>query len=182
MHFKLGERVVFLHEKGEGVVLKYITDTTVLVEDKETGFERKMLLKDIGKIYGEIPESAVSSSHEHKAADQNQKKKTIDSTPSYITKDNERWEIDLHTHQLLDVETGKTSHQLLQYQFAVFTKCFREARERRVRKLIIIHGVGKGRLRHEIRFFLEGQTGLIYYDADFREYGKGATTVELHYR
>ena len=48
-------------------------------------------------------------------------------------------------------------------------------------KLIIIHGVGEGVLKDEVRLFLSKKEGIEYFDADYREYGKGATAVELRY-
>ena len=42
-------------------------------------------------------------------------------------------------------------------------------------------GVGEGVLKQEIRSYLDKQEGVEYFDADFREYGKGATTIEIHY-
>ena len=48
-------------------------------------------------------------------------------------------------------------------------------------ELTNIHGVGEGVLKSEVRIFLSGKEGLDYYDADFREYGKGATSVDLFY-
>ena len=53
--------------------------------------------------------------------------------------------------------------------------------EKDIQKIIVIHGVGEGVLKEEIRSYLSKQEGLEYYDADFREYGKGATAVEIHY-
>jgi dsDNA-specific endonuclease/ATPase MutS2 len=47
--------------------------------------------------------------------------------------------------------------------------------------VILIHGVGEGILKEEVRTFLSKQEGVEYFDADFREYGKGATTAEIRY-
>ena len=47
--------------------------------------------------------------------------------------------------------------------------------------LVFIHGVGLGVLKEEVRSFFRNFEGLEVYDADFREYGKGATVVEVSY-
>jgi dsDNA-specific endonuclease/ATPase MutS2 len=44
----------------------------------------------------------------------------------------------------------------------------------------VIHGVGEGVLKNEVRTYLENQSGIEFYDSDFREYGKGATTIDFH--
>jgi DNA-nicking Smr family endonuclease len=49
MKFKIGEKVRFLNETGEGIVVKIIDNKTILVND-ETGFDRPFLAKDIIKI------------------------------------------------------------------------------------------------------------------------------------
>jgi hypothetical protein len=36
-------------------------------------------------------------------------------------------------------------------------------------------------LKDEIRLFLSKKDGIEFYDADFREYGKGATAIEINY-
>ncbi|MDX1653518.1 MAG: Smr/MutS family protein, partial [Brumimicrobium sp.] len=92
------------------------------------------------------------------------------------------WEIDLHTHQFLISEAGLSNREILDKQLFELRKFYRSAREKRIRKIIIIHGVGQGVLKGEVRHFLEGQDGLEMYDADFREYGKGATAVDLFYK
>ena len=72
--------------------------------------------------------------------------------------------------------------EVLRHQMSVFKSFFRGASDKQVRKLVVIHGVGQGVLKGEIRDFLSQQDGVQFYDADFNEYGKGATTIELLYR
>jgi dsDNA-specific endonuclease/ATPase MutS2 len=44
----------------------------------------------------------------------------------------------------------------------------------------VIHGIGEGVLKNEIRTYLSQQDQIEVYDADFSAYGKGATAVEFH--
>lgn len=47
-------------------------------------------------------------------------------------------------------------------------------------KIVFIHGVGNGRLKHELRKKLERKySNFKYQDASFKEYGYGATMVYL---
>ena len=48
------------------------------------------------------------------------------------------------------------------------------------RKLIVIHGVGEGVLREEVRRTLQYYQGVQFHDADMRRYGVGATEVLIH--
>jgi dsDNA-specific endonuclease/ATPase MutS2 len=97
-------------------------------------------------------------------------------------KNKDFWELDLHIHELIETERGLSNADMLRHQMQVFKNFFRKAKDERVRKLVVIHGVGKGVLKEEVRSFLSTQDGVEYFDADFREYGKGATEVQLLYR
>jgi DNA-nicking Smr family endonuclease len=61
-----------------------------------------------------------------------------------------------------------------------FRATFKKAKQQHIHKLIVIHGVGEGVLKNEIRTYLSQQDQIEVYDADYSEYGKGATTVEFH--
>ena len=87
-------------------------------------------------------------------------------------------EIDLHLHELLESTAGMSNHDKISFQLRHFEKCLDEAIERKMRRLIAIHGVGKGRLRDEIRSLLNAR-GIGYQDASYQKYGYGATEVRL---
>lgn len=76
---------------------------------------------------------------------------------------------------------GLSNYQILTKQLAEFKSFYKKAKQNHIRKIVVIHGVGEGVLKEEIRTYLSKQDGIEYFDADFREYGKGATTVEIHY-
>lgn len=178
MRFKIGEKVCFLREEGGGIVRSYKNQQIVIVED-ETGFDREFLETELAEIIGDQSHIRIND------FDVND---VIDETVTYgedlgdITKNKDFWEIDLHTHVLMDSEKGYSNGQLLSHQLLEFKRFFRKAREKSIRKLVVIHGVGEGVLKSEIRHFLEGKDGLEFYDADFRKYGKGATAIKLFYR
>ena len=179
MRFKIGEKVSFLHESGWGVIREFKNDS-VIVED-ETGFERPILLNDLVKIHGDQTETfdSVPLDFSEKDVGSNSSNNSrIDDTRKF----KDFWEIDLHIHELLDSELGLTNSEMMRHQISVLKSFFRNATDKQVRKLIIIHGVGQGVLKSEVRAFLQQQEGIEFYDADYREYGKGATTVELFYR
>lgn len=178
MHFKTGEKVAFLKEVGVGIFKSFKNESIAIVED-ETGFDREFLISELAKIYGD--QSDV-------LGDNFDLKDIEEETISYnkdvgdVTKKKDYWEIDLHTHAILDSEAGLSNGQLLSYQMLEFKRFFRKGREKNIRKMVVIHGVGEGVLKSEIRHFLEGKEGLNFFDADFRKYGKGATEIELFYR
>ncbi len=89
----------------------------------------------------------------------------------------ELWEIDLHITELLDDTRGMTAKDMLDYQMQVFKDKLEEGlRDPNVKKIVFIHGRGNGRLRQEIRSYLDRKK-MPYQDASFAKYGFGATMV-----
>lgn len=48
-----------------------------------------------------------------------------------------------------------------------------------MKKIIFIHGVGNGRLKQEIISVLKATRGISFQDASYKEYGFGATQVNI---
>lgn len=94
---------------------------------------------------------------------------------------NEAWEIDLHIQELVEDYKHLSNGEILEIQLHHFRRFLHHAFSKRIRKLIVIHGVGTGRLKGEIGVILSGYTNLEYYDASYKIYGKGATEVRIYY-
>ena len=93
----------------------------------------------------------------------------------------ETWEIDLHIEELIDSHKGMNNTQILEVQMSRLRSFIFQAAARRVKRLILIHGVGEGILRHEVRTYLDGHDNMTYHDAPYKEYGYGATEVLVRY-
>ena len=50
---------------------------------------------------------------------------------------------------------------------------------KRIQKVVFIHGVGEGVLREELYSLFRRYDNLRYYDADYSQYGMGATEVYI---
>jgi hypothetical protein len=89
-------------------------------------------------------------------------------------------EIDLHMDEQ-DLQKSQFSLSgILTLQMSRFHSALDEAISKRCRKLVIIHGVGQGTLKMQIRKELqEKHPEFLFQDASFREYGFGATMVHL---
>jgi len=61
-------------------------------------------------------------------------------------------------------------------QLKHFQKALDKAITERYKKLIVIHGVGNGRLKHEVRTLLSAEN-FRFYDGSYAKYGYGATEV-----
>ena len=91
----------------------------------------------------------------------------------------EVWEVDLHLHDSIDIGRIVTDHEKLLYQLKYFRKCMDAAIAHRIKKVIFIHGVGKGTLKHEIVHALKSYERVRHFDAPLKKYGFGALAVEF---
>jgi hypothetical protein len=89
-------------------------------------------------------------------------------------------EVDLHIEELVDKVVGMSSHEMLSIQLERFEKELDAGMANGLKKIIFIHGVGNGRLKHEIQRILKGIKGVSYQDAPYKLYGFGATQVNIH--
>ncbi|MFM2286027.1 MAG: hypothetical protein RLZZ543_1524 [Bacteroidota bacterium] len=86
------------------------------------------------------------------------------------------YEVDLHIEELLEDTAGMDNAEIIRHQLRHFEKCLDEAQRRPVKRFVAIHGVGKGRLRDEIRKLLKA-ANIEHYDAPLSKYGYGATEI-----
>ena len=182
MQFSIGEKVVFLHEIGGGVV-RSINPMNLYVVEDENGFEKKYPASDLGKVHGEdykIDDDHIALMHEE-ASFTKVSHVVLKEQLTGRRRPIDVWEIDLHIEEITDSHRGLSNAQILTKQMSSFKLFFNKARAKSIRKVVVIHGVGEGVLKEEVRFFLDGINGIEFYDADFREYGKGATTIEIFY-
>lgn len=94
---------------------------------------------------------------------------------------NDTMEIDLHIEEIVDDPLKYTAGEILKLQLKRLDESLEEAISKKMRRLVIIHGVGQGTLKMQIRKELqEKYPEYQFQDASFREYGFGATLVHLH--
>ncbi len=169
MLFTEGEKVHFLDETGTGIIIKKIGLNLYIVEDLY-GFEIEKKSEELVKIYSE----------DYSKSKIYQKDSAITNIPKL--KHNKNHEIDLHLHHLIDNDFDLSSHEKLLLQLSSLDKYINESiLAKRIPDFVIIHGVGEGILKSEIHTYLYNKKGFIFYEADYRKYGKGATKVEVKY-
>ncbi len=194
MPFKIGDKVKFLNEEGGGEVTRIVDENNVEITD-DHGFEyvvRKSELVSEGKSaidHGEIrerlkekggPGSAMEKSGMSGPGRQKMKDYLMESRKYWTSKDKDFIEIDLHIEELIDKPGHMTDGQKLQFQLDHARFCLEEAISMRMKRLVFIHGVGSGVLRHELRQWLTTLTYVHLENANYRRYGIGATEVCIH--
>lgn len=168
--YEAGQKVRFLEQQGRGSVTR-VEGNIIWVED-EDGFEQSFQAyelvpdRDIPVKEVRLKDLAAPRSPTSKAYEQAQ-------SPGEL-------EVDLHFDKLVDFPKNYDSHRRLQLQLHTARKTLDKARRGRIKKVIIIHGVGQGLLKEEVHKLLERMEHLSFYDANYARYGRGATEVELH--
>jgi hypothetical protein len=87
-------------------------------------------------------------------------------------------EIDLHIEQLVSDTKGLTNFDMLTIQLDAFELALDNAIRTRQQSLVVIHGVGKGRLKEEIHNLLKSVAEVEFFQHDWNpRYGYGATEI-----
>lgn len=196
MELKVGDRVRFLNDEGEGKILGFPSADVATVED-ETGFsyEHPIVelvpvmnwreeLKGYDKVQPDVRdmvERNIDSDMARKAdAEFKLLYKNRDATS--IRRKGEAMEVDLHIHEILDRHEHMANSEIVSIQIEHFERMLKIAEEKKIPRVILIHGVGQGVLRAEIRNLLnQYYPNATFMDAPYNEYGYGATEVRLRY-
>ena len=89
-------------------------------------------------------------------------------------------EVDLHANELLETTAGMNNTDILNYQLGKFNETLQQYAGKKGQKIVFIHGKGDGVLRKAILDELKKKYKNYYYqDASFREYGYGATQIQI---
>ena len=85
-------------------------------------------------------------------------------------------EVDLHIHQLIKSTKGMDTYAILNLQLDTAKRQLEFAIKKKIRRVVFIHGVGKGVLQTELNFLLQ-KYPVEFQAASFQKYGFGATEV-----
>jgi dsDNA-specific endonuclease/ATPase MutS2 len=203
----VGDEVSFLGREGHGKIIKISSNQFLIEDDLgfETWIEKSEViarldftikLPEPGK---KKPEKKVKVSNPKPTTDQvnwetpkikikKVKKPVKESdlifiaekisyTPTPTKTTQQIPEIDLHFHQLVENEKKYNDHEKLEIQLERLRDFIDDMLGKNQPEFIVIHGVGSGKLKNEIRNYINGHQHLHYEDASFKKYGTGATHV-----
>lgn len=184
--FEVGQKVRFLDEQGEGIVLGFPGKETVLVQIEEglnIPYPAKKLVKTSQNDNSAIDKSQsggkLKKDDTAKTPKKNRNATGANMYPGLLKKGrNGIFQADLHVEEILSSSGGMNNAEIICYQLNYFQNCIEEARNRKLSKIVIIHGVGAGKLREEVRKIL-ALKNLEHYDASYVHYGYGATEIRF---
>ncbi len=165
MKFSIGERVSILNETGIYTIIG-ISGTIVKVED-EHGFDQDVSLSLVVKTKPIISGKIIIKDEDESSGIR--KNRDLDRIPS----------IDLHFEALLDEDGRYSSYDKLNYQIKRFREFINQNLAKRKTKVLVIHGIGEGRLKSEIMTLIYKSDGYIMHDANYSPQGVGASYIEI---
>ncbi len=167
MSYRIGQEIVFLHDVGGGIV-REVQNERVRVEDGD-GFSNWYSIRDVAPVLGDLANSKVVRKDDSPKPKRNKKP---------LSRDSFR-EIDLHIEVLVEDHAHMTNTEIIHKQLFALRQFMQQALCDRIRRVVIIHGVGEGVLREEVHVYLKGLDTLEIRHANHHEYGWGATEVIL---
>lgn len=181
MKLAVGDKVSFKSDLSYGRVTRVLNANEVMVED-ETGFDVQVKMADLYKVdeTGQLKQLQVSESDiQEKVGGRKKKRLVTPETEEFLAEGADWLEIDLHIENLVVFPKRLSNAAIVQKQMVFFERYLKLAKQHRKRKYIIIHGVGTGVLKSEIRARLKQFEGIEVNDADYARYGTGATEVYI---
>lgn len=174
MRLEIGNKIAVLDDVLKGVVTD-VSDNQVIIET-EDGMKFSFLASELVRIDKDQHELSKFSDINNPLL--KEKTKLNDSKKSLFKKDKNEvvLEVDLHINQLTNSTRGLDNYDMLNLQLDTAKRKVEFAIQKRISKIVFIHGVGEGVLKSELLRLLN-KYPVKYYDASYKKYGLGATEV-----
>ena len=168
MDFKIGDKVLFKSENQKGELVKVNSPYKVVVKTGD-GFEVLASTKDLVKIEINTDKaSAYGNNFYHKDGDNNLRNSFSRDKSSTVLK------VDLHIELLTSNYHYLDNFEIVQIQLNECHNKIEKALNSNYLKLIIVHGIGTGRLKTEVHKLLRNYNLRFFLSKD-----AGATEVML---
>lgn len=178
--FKIGDKVGLINDTLKGVVIQ-INKQRVTIQCDE-GFEYTCDQHEIIK-YGHLDATALDANiHKvivEKEADNSKKAKLSNAHSKNTGKKTTPLEVDLHIHELVASEKGMRNYDMLSLQLKTAKKQLEFAMDKKIQRVVFIHGIGEGVLRKALYQLLK-KYPVEVFEASYSSYGQGATEVYIY--
>ena len=177
MRFQIGQKVAVLDDVLKGEIVA-VNGSVIAIKDSE-GMLFNFEANELVIIETRQSELSKFSDINHPLLKQKmmdvKKKKS-----AFITEKKEViLEVDLHINQLTKSTRGMDNFEMLTMQLNTARSKVEYAVQKRISKLVFIHGMGTGVLKTELNYLLN-KYPVKYYDASYKKYGLGATEVYIY--
>lgn len=168
MTFQVGDKVTHIDQNFIGIIKEISSNGILLIED-EYGFDFHYTMDEVVLVDSSKYEKVYVS--QFKEFDITEEKKKAQKRKKHIPV------VDLHMENLVSSHTHMSNHEIVMFQLEHFKKKLDVYTKRGIREFIVVHGIGSGKLKAEVRYILNGYPKLEYMDDHISGYGVGATRV-----
>lgn len=169
---KAGDTIRLKDDVGEFVVKTVSVHQIVAVDEND--FEYTFLPEEVVRVDAKTILQKIDLAAQITKKDVQRANKSV---PHVKNQKKNVLEIDLHATVLFGSTSGMQKHQILTEQLIRARETIETARTKKYSFVVLIHGKGTGRLRHELHQMLQGLPKIDFYDANFLDYSSGATEV-----
>ena len=170
--YQVNDEVTFLDEVGVYKIIEVISTGIFMVED-EHGFDRKCSVNEITLYKKNAFDGVEMETFENRNV-------TVNPFISSKKKGIQVPVIDLHMENLMDTHHHMANHQIVLFQLDYCKRGIDKHINKGTREFVIIHGVGNGKLKEEVRHLLHSYPSLSYMDEHYSDRGMGATKVFIN--
>ena len=177
--FNTGDFVFVLDDDLSGEIINISNDSiTILTEEGfELDFNSNELVKQ--EKTNALRQNIFKNNSIQSVVSEKESKKRIQVTKKPKERYEPTFEVDLHIHHLTKSSRGMSNHEMLTLQLDTARRQLEFAINKRMQKMVFIHGVGEGVLKIELEYLL-GRYNVKYYEANYQKYGLGATEVYIY--
>jgi len=173
MSIEIGIKVAQIDGFIEGEITELCGDT-VKVKDID-GFYHLFLKSEIVVKNDELNLYTSGYMYNDMLAEKQEVK--IKKKSFFKEKKKERYmEVDLHADKLIRSTSKMDNFEILNLQLDTAEQKLEFAIQKKIKKIIFIHGVGEGVLKSELNY-LFNRFNVDFFAADYQKYGMGATEV-----
>ncbi|TPN82357.1 DNA mismatch repair protein MutS [Aquimarina algicola] len=175
---KVGDLVSVIDEPITGSVISIVDDNiTITTED---GFDMIFSIDEVVKVKtGEMTLPSYEEVHKNLQDKEIFRKKTKKRSVKPKERHLPPMEVDLHIHKLTKSTKGMTNHEMVILQVDTAKRQLDFAIQKRIPKIIFIHGVGQGVLKEELKYLFGRYDNVRISDADYKKYGLGAMEIYI---
>lgn len=177
MEIKVGDQVSVIDEDLSGCVLEISKNEVKFICSE--GFEyiypksNLLFINENNELHFEVKPFEMAQEKNHNKTEAYQSIKIVFKGKLPV--------FDLHIDELSPGRNFRSQHEALLFQLDYVREVISVACRKRVRRLVFVHGIGKGRLREEVRnLFQTAYPNIEFYDGDYQKFGHGATEIIIH--
>ncbi|NND64186.1 MAG: Smr/MutS family protein [Flavobacteriaceae bacterium] len=174
---KVGEKVAVLDDAITGVIRRIEGDTVFIMSDLD--FEMSFSKSELVVVDKEMAIESMDSKNINEILAEKEPKTKSKPKSKEKSKKSPPFEVDLHIQQLTNNDKRMSNYEMLNLQLDTAKRQLEFAFQKKIQRIIFIHGVGQGVLRAELEFLLKRYDNLKFQDADYQKYGNGALEVYI---